>query len=76
MPPREVAGHRVHVVGEIVPHAVHALHFRLAAHFAVGADLAGHTRDFGGKRAKLIHHSVNGLGGPQEFTLQRTLVDL
>ena len=46
----EVAGHRVDAIGEILPHAADALHFRLAAEFSFGTDFAGHAGDFGGER--------------------------
>ncbi len=36
-------GHRVHVVGEILPRAGHAGHLRLAAELAFGADFARHA---------------------------------
>src|SRR5581483_10697050 len=42
----EVVRHEVHRVGEDLPRAGDALHVRLAAELAVGADLAGHARDF------------------------------
>ena len=56
----EVGGHRVDVVGEILPGAGHAGHLRLAAELAVGADLARHAADFRRKRAELIDHRVDG----------------
>src|SRR5207237_10080235 len=40
----------------------------LAAEFALRADLAGHTRDFGCERAKLIDHRINGVLELQDFT--------
>ena len=33
---------------------------RLAAELAFGADLARHARHFGGERAQLVHHRVDG----------------
>ena len=39
----EVRGHRVDVVGEVLPRAGHAGHLRLAAELAFGADLARHA---------------------------------
>ena len=42
-------GHRVHVVGEVLPRAGDAPHLRLAAELALGADLARHARDLGGE---------------------------
>ena len=46
---RQVAGHRVDVVGEVLPRARHARHLRLAAELALGADLARHARHLGGE---------------------------
>ena len=55
----EVAGHQVHVVGEVLPHAGDALHVGLAAELALGADLAGDARHLGGEGVELIHHDVD-----------------
>ena len=57
----EVGGHDVDRVGEILPGAGDAGHFRLAAELAFGADLARDARDFGGERAQLIDHRVDGV---------------
>ena len=57
----EVAGHEVDVVGEVLPGAGDALHVGLAAELAFGADLARHAGDFGGERAELVHHRVDGV---------------
>ncbi len=56
----EIAGHRIDVVGEVLPGAGDAGHDRLAAQLAVGADFARHARHFRGETAKLIHHRVDG----------------
>ncbi len=40
----QVAGHGVHIVGEVLPGAADAFHLRLTAEPALGADLAGHAR--------------------------------
>ena len=45
----EVAGHRVDVVGEVLPGAGDAVHVGLAAELAFGADLARHARHLGGE---------------------------
>ena len=45
----EVRGHRVDVVGEVLPGAGDARHLGLAAELAFGADLARHAGDFGGE---------------------------
>ena len=57
----EVRRHRVDVVGEILPGAGDALHLRLAAELAFGADLARHARDFGREAIELIDHRVDGV---------------
>ena len=57
----EVAGHEVHVIGEIFPGAGDAGHLRLSAEFAVGADFARYARHFAGERVELIHHGVDGV---------------
>ena len=56
----EVGGHRVDVVGEVLPRAGHAGHLRLAAELAFGADFARHAADFRRERAELIDHRVDG----------------
>jgi hypothetical protein len=56
---REVAGHRVHAVGQIFPGAGDdAGDDGLSAEPAFGADLARHACHFGGERAKLLDHRV------------------
>ena len=63
----QVAGHEVHVVGEIFPGAGHAGHDGLAAELAFGADLARHARHFGGEGTQLVHHRVDGFLELQDF---------
>src|SRR5207253_2372760 len=60
-------GHPVDVVGEILPGAGDAGDDGLAAELAVGADLAGHARHFGGEGAELIDHRVDGLFELEDF---------
>ena len=55
----QVVGHRVDVVGEILPGAGDALHRSLAAELAFGADLARHAADFAGEGVELIDHGVD-----------------
>ena len=45
----QVRGHRIDVVGKILPGARHARHLGLAAELALGADLARHAADFAGE---------------------------
>src|SRR5262249_10094294 len=57
---RQVAGHRVHRVGQILPGAGAAEPVGLAAEPAFGADLAGHARHFSRESVELVHHRVDG----------------
>ena len=54
----QVAGHRVDVVGQVLPGAGDAGHLRLAAQLALGADLARDARDLAGETVELIDHGV------------------
>ena len=63
----QVAAHRVHGVGQVLPGAGDAGHDRLAAELAVGADFARDAGDFGGERAQLVHHGVDGFLQLQDF---------
>ena len=65
----QVAGHRVHGVGQVLPGAGHAFHLGLPAELALGADLAGHARHFRGERPQLIDHRVDGVLQLQHFAL-------
>ena len=58
---REVAGHEVDVVGEVLPRAGDARHLRLTAELAVGADLARDARHFRGEGVELVDHRVDGV---------------
>src|SRR5207253_2760028 len=57
----EVAGHEIHVVGEVLPDADDAADLRLAAQLAFGTDLARDARDFRGEAVELIDHDVDGV---------------
>jgi hypothetical protein len=65
----QVAGHEVHVVGQVLPGAGHALHLRLTAELAFGADLARHARHFRGERPQLVDHRVDRVLEPQDLAL-------
>src|SRR5207249_5147978 len=56
---REVAGHEIHVVGEVLPDADDTADLRLAAQLAFGTDLAGDAGDFRGEAVELIDHDVD-----------------
>src|SRR5581483_9268654 len=57
----QVAGHEVHVVGEVLPDAAYALDLGLAAELALGAHLAGDARHLVGERVELVDHRVDGV---------------
>src|SRR4029078_7076319 len=57
----EVPGHRVDVVGQVLPGATHAPQVGLAAQLALGADFARHAGHFGGEGVELVHHRVDGV---------------
>src|SRR5262245_57937373 len=65
----QVAGHRVDVVGQILPRTRHAPHLSLTAELAFGADLTGDARHLGGERVELIHHHVDRVLQLQDFAL-------
>src|SRR5262245_24205082 len=73
---RQVGGHRVDALGEVLPHARHLAHLGLAAELALGADLARDARHLGGEHAELLDHGVDDGGGAQEFALERAAVDV
>src|SRR6185437_127524 len=56
----EVAGHRVHTVGEGFPGTGDSRHHCLPTELALGTHFARHTSHLGGERAQLIHHRVDG----------------
>src|SRR6202034_2302419 len=65
----QVAGHEVHVIGEVLPRARHSGHLRLPAELAVRTDFARHAGDFSGERVQLIHHRVNCVLQLENFAL-------
>ncbi len=73
---REVAGHRVHAVGEGAPGARNVLHDGLAAEHALRADLARDARDFGREHVHLIDHPIHDPRGTQELAFERPALDL
>ena len=66
----QIAGHGVDRIRQVFPHAGHALHLRLAAQLAFGADFASHARHFSCERAELVHHGVDGVLQLQNFALR------
>ncbi len=66
---RQVAGHEVHVVGEIFPRSTDAGHLRLTAELAFRTDFASHARYFACECIELVHHRVDGVFQFENFTL-------
>src|SRR6202035_1904092 len=64
---RQVAGHEVDAVGQVLSGAGDAGPLRLAPELAFGADFAGDARDFRSKSVELIHHGVDGVFELQNF---------
>src|SRR5205085_858236 len=58
---RQVGGHHVHVVCQILPGARNAPNLGVPAESAFRADLAGHPRHLRRKGVELIHHRVDGV---------------
>src|SRR6266852_1426118 len=56
---REVAGHEVDVVGQVLPDADDTPDLGLATQLAFRTDLARHARDFRGERVELVDHHVD-----------------
>src|SRR5262249_36541046 len=54
----QVAGHEVHVVGQVLPHAGDAGHLGLAAQLSFRTHLAGDAGHLGGETADLIAYGV------------------
>ena len=57
----QVAGHRVDVIGQILPGARDARHLGLAAELALGAHLARDARHFARESVQLVDHGVDGV---------------
>ena len=55
---RQVAGHRVDAVGQVLPGARDSRHVGLAAEAAFGSDLARNARHLAGEAVELIHHGI------------------
>ena len=63
----QVARHGVDAVGQVLPGAGDALHLRLAAELAFGADLARDARHLAGEGVELVDHRVDGVLELQDF---------
>src|SRR5207249_4493952 len=64
---RQVTGHGVDAVGQVLPGAGDPGHGGLAAELAFGADFPGDARHFGGERTQLIHQRVDRFFELQDF---------
>ena len=66
---REVRGHEVHVVGEILPRSRDSRHVRLATQASFGADLARNACDFSSEHAQAVDHCVDRLLQLEDLSL-------
>src|SRR5205823_1768661 len=57
---RQVAGHEVDVVRQVLPGACHPLDLRLTAELAVRSHFAHDAGNCGGEGIALVHHDVDG----------------
>ena len=64
---REIGGHRVHRIREILPSAIDTQHIRTTTELTLRTDLSGHTRDFSGEGAQTFHHVIDGVLQIEEF---------
>src|SRR5262249_62024630 len=55
----QVAGHEVHIVGEVLPGTGYSSHFGLPAEFALGTDFSHHSGYFRSEPVHLIDHSID-----------------
>ena len=66
---RQVGGHEIHGVGQILPRSGHPRHRRLPAELAFGAHFARHASHFRGEGVQLIHHRVDRVLQFKNFAL-------
>src|SRR5947208_12129565 len=66
---RQVTGHGVDAVRQVLPGAGDPRNGGLAAQLAFGADFAGDAGDFGGERIQLIDHRVDRFFELQDFAM-------
>src|SRR5262249_40994158 len=66
---RQVTGHRVHAICQVLPCAGHTRHVGLPTELPFRTHFAGHARHFRCKRTELIHHRVDGVLELQDFAL-------
>src|SRR5262249_26413322 len=63
----EIGGHRVDIVGEVLPGATDARHDRLHTQFAFRSHFACNARDLRREGIELVHLRVNGVFQLQDF---------
>src|SRR5439155_652147 len=68
---RQIAGHRVHAVGQVFPGTCHAGYLGLPTQPALGADLASDAGHLPGEGVKLVDHRVDDLAGFEQLPLER-----
>ncbi len=73
---RQIAGHLVDGLGELLPDARRALDLSLATKLTLSADLAGHTGDLRGEDRQLLGHRVHKLCRAEELAFERTSIHL
>src|SRR5262249_29262083 len=56
---RQISGHKIDIIGKVLPGARYAFNLGLATELAFGADFARDTRDFRGEGSELVHHRVD-----------------
>src|SRR5438046_1189737 len=66
---REVAGHEVDVVRQILPGARNARHPGLSAEITFRAHFTRHARHFSSEAIELVHHRVDGVLEFKNFSL-------
>src|SRR5206468_358431 len=69
---RQVAGHEVDVLGQVLPDAGRAPDVGLAPKPALGTDLPGHARDLVGEGVELVDHRVDGVLELQDLPPRRS----
>src|SRR5207248_1481027 len=73
---RQVAGHEVDVVGQVLPDAADAPDLGLTAQLALGAHLARHAGHLAREGVELADHRVDGPRRVEELAVERPSIDL
>ena len=72
---RQVAGHLVDRLGELLPDTGDASHLRLTAQLALGAHFARDARHFGREHRQLVDHVVDQPRRAEKLAFERPAVD-